>query len=150
MLIEIVKRADGVGVLRCTRDDGTVAWQKQERHGQFFALHDITHYVVETTLGLREAFFGLINKGWEIDDTTGKGSRGPLPPDAGVAEYIVGLLDAERASGATWTLEDFQQAIPAGIPKPSTEAIVAIRQRRAELFEQWASVPVGQVLELRF
>lgn len=150
MLIEIVKRGDGAGVLRCTRDDGTVAWQKQERHGQFFALHDITHYVVETTLGLREAFFGLINQGWEIDDTTGKGSRGPLPPDAGTAEYIVGLLDAERASATTWSIKDFDESLPESVPKPSASDLAAIRQRRDELFAQWAAAPPGGILQLTF
>ncbi|MFM2126039.1 MAG: hypothetical protein RL328_2490, partial [Acidobacteriota bacterium] len=34
MRVEIAKRADGAGVLRCTRDDGSVTWQKQsERNG---------------------------------------------------------------------------------------------------------------------
>jgi hypothetical protein len=51
MKVEIVKRADGAGVLRCTRADGSVTWQKQEKHGVHFALHDLTHFAVETTLG---------------------------------------------------------------------------------------------------
>jgi len=47
--VEITKRADGAGVLRCVRDDGSVTWQKHDRHAAFFALHDLTHYAVETT-----------------------------------------------------------------------------------------------------
>ena len=31
-------------------------------------LHDLIHYVVETTLGYREAFFGLLAAGWDIQD----------------------------------------------------------------------------------
>jgi len=149
MLIEIVKRPDGQGLLRCTRDDGTVAWQKQ-KHAVHFAHHDITHYVVETTLCLREAFFGLVNQGWEFWDTTGKGDRGPVPPEAALAEYLVGLLDGERASGTIWTLEEIHQSLPAACPKPTAEALATIRQRRSELFQQWAAVPVGKALELRF
>jgi hypothetical protein len=149
VLIEIVKRSDGQGLLRCTRDDGSVAWQKQ-RHALHFAHHDITHYVVETTLGLQSAFFGLLNQGWEIDDTTGKGSRGPVPPEAALAECVVGLLDAERATGNIWTIEDFHQSLPATLPKPSAAALAMIRQRRFELFQEWAVVPVGQALELHF
>ena len=74
--IEIVKQPDGAGVLRCVRQDGSVTWQKQTRHAAHFALHDLTHYAVETALGYRRGFFGLIAEGWDVDDTTGKGARG--------------------------------------------------------------------------
>jgi hypothetical protein len=53
--IEIVKRADGAGLLRCYRADGSVTWQKQpERHAVHFTHHDdicttivphVMHYV---------------------------------------------------------------------------------------------------------
>ena len=66
--IEIVKRPDGAGVLRCTRADGSVSWQKQAKHGAHFALHDLTHYAVETTLGCRQGFFGLVSQGWEFNE----------------------------------------------------------------------------------
>ncbi len=146
--VEIVKRADGAGVLRCTRPDGSVTWQKQtERHAAFFSLHDLTHFAVESTLGLRGGFFGLIAHGWDIEDTTGKGARGPLPPEAGVAEQVVGLIYMEQAQGASWTPDEFN----AYSARPLTQAeIEAIRQRRTELFSQWAAVPVGGTLELKF
>ena len=83
MRVQITKKADGSGVLRCVRADGSVTWQKQtDRHAAYFALHDLTHFAVETSLGLRRGFFGLIAEGWDIEDTTGKGTRGPLPPEA--------------------------------------------------------------------
>jgi hypothetical protein len=82
--IEIVRRADGAGLLRCTRADGSVTWQKQsERHAVHFIHHDLTHFAVETTLGYTQGFFGLVAAGWNIEDTTGKGARGPLPHEAG-------------------------------------------------------------------
>jgi hypothetical protein len=56
MRIEIAKRSDGAGVLRCTRDDGTVVWRKQPRHGAHFALHDLVHLAAETSLGYSQAF----------------------------------------------------------------------------------------------
>ncbi len=55
--IEIVKRSDGSGVLRCTRQDGSVTWRKLTKHAAHFALHDLTHYAVETVLGYRRGFF---------------------------------------------------------------------------------------------
>jgi len=57
--IEIVKQPDGGGVLRCTRQDRSVTWQKQTRHASHFALHDLTHYAVEIALGYRRGFFGF-------------------------------------------------------------------------------------------
>jgi hypothetical protein len=149
MLVEITKRADGAGVLRCVRDDGSVTWQKQDRHAAFFALHDLTHYAVETTLRWR-GFFGLVAEGWDLDDTGGKGSRGPLPEEAGYVEQIVGLFDMERASGAIWTIEEFHEFGGAAAGRLTVESIAAIRKRRAELFQQWAAVPVGGALRLQF
>ena len=74
--VELTKRADGGAVLRCTRADGSVTWQRQEgRQAAFFPLHDLTHHAVETTLGYRRGFLGLVADGWELADTTGKGGR---------------------------------------------------------------------------
>lgn len=134
-----------MGVLKCIRADGTSTWQKQsERHAAFFALHDLTHFAVETTLGLKRAFFGLIAEGWDVDDTTGKGARGPLPEDAGVAEQIVGLLDLERG-GAIWALDEFNSFSPRQV---TPEELHRVRATRSELFERWDSLPEGDALEL--
>jgi hypothetical protein len=145
--IEIAKRQDGAGVLRCTRPDGSATWQKQPKHGAHFALHDLTHYAVETVLGYRRGFFGLIHEGWDLDDTTGKGRRGPLPVEATEVERIVGLFDSERGSGALWTAGEFNQFAP----RPLTaDEILAVRKARAELFRRWSEIPPGQNLELQF
>jgi len=152
--IQITKRADGVGVLRCVRADGSVTWQTQDRHAAHFALHDMTHFAVESTLGTRRAFFGLIAEGWEIADTTGKGSRGALPAEALEVERIVGLLDAERASGAITSVEDFNKfRITEAAPNPrqlTQEELQTIRARRVDLFSRWSALPVGATLELDF
>jgi hypothetical protein len=146
--VQIVKRADGGGVLRCMRADGSVTWQKQKtQHAAHFALHDLTHFAVESTLGYRRGFFGLIAEGWEIEDTTGKGSRGALPPEAGEVELIVGMFDMERASGALVTAKDF--AIHG--PRPlSDQDIARVRTRRGEVFSRWFALEPGGTLELQF
>lgn len=148
MKIEIKKRSDGAGVLHCTRDDGSVTWQKQTpRMAAHFSLHDLTHYAVETTLGYRSGFYGLVSQGWEIDDTTGKGSRGSIPPEAGEVESIVGLFDSERAMGTPWHLDEFNQFAP----RKLTEAqILAVRSKRSELFQLWSEVAPGASLDLVF
>ncbi len=110
--------------MRCVRADGSATWQKQEnRHAAFFALPDLTHFLVESMLGFKCGFFGLVSEGWEIDETTAKGARGHLPSEAAEVEYIVGSLESERASGAVWTAEDFNKqaaihASSARLPQP--------------------------------
>ena len=145
--IEILKQPDGTGVLRCTRADGSITWQKQAKHAAHFALHDMTHYAVETGLGYRQGFFGLIADGWELEDTTGNGIRGELPAEALEVERIVGLFDAERASGTLWTAEEFSQFAPRVF---SEEEIQKVRALRSRLFQQWSEITPGRKLELTF
>jgi hypothetical protein len=145
--IEISKRADGASSMRCTRPDGSFIWQKQVKHAAHFVPHDLTHYAVETRLGYSRGFFGLIAEGWDFDDVTGKGARGPLPPEAGEVEQIVGLFDSERASGTLYTLGE----INAYAPRSFTEVEVqAVRKLRSELFQRWLDVSPGHHLELQF
>jgi hypothetical protein len=145
--IDIAKHADGSIALRCTREDGSVTWQKQTRHAAHFVLHDLTHYAVETALGYQRGFFGLIAEGWDTEDTTGKGARGRLPMEAVEVEQIVGLFDTERGSGTLWTAGEFN----AFAPRALTEAeIQSVRALRGWLFEQWFALAPGRALELQF
>jgi hypothetical protein len=147
LTVQLTKRADGSGVLHCTRADGSITWQKQTRHAEHFALHDLTHFAVESTLGYRRGFFGLITEGWEIEDTTGKGSRGPLPPEALEVERIVGMFDTERGSGVLLMAEDFN----GHITRQLAEAEIArVRACRGDLFSRWFAVEPGGTLELQF
>jgi hypothetical protein len=156
--IQITKRPDGNGLLRCVRADGSVTWQKQERHAAFFALHDLTHFAVESTLGFRRGFYGLIAEGWDVEDTTGKGARGPLPNEAVEVEYLVGSLDAERAGGATWTADEFNDyaALAASNSVRATPRLLTdqdltrVKARRDELFAEWFATPPGGTLELSY
>jgi hypothetical protein len=86
--------------------------RNRAKHAAHFALHDLTHYAVETALGYRRGFFGLIAEGWDIEETTGETPRGSLPPEALEVERIVGLLDSERASGTLWSAEEFSGFAP--------------------------------------
>ena len=66
--IQFEKQRDGAVVFRCTRDDGTVTWQKHVgKTAHFFPFHDLSHYVVESTFGFTEGFYGLIAAGWDIE-----------------------------------------------------------------------------------
>lgn len=157
--IEIVKRTDGGAVLRCTRADGTVSWQRQQgKQATFFPLHDLTHYAVECVFGTSLAFFGLIAAGWEIDDTTGTGARGALPDEAMFVERVVGMLDVERGTGSHWDADAFQREIVAAEPRLAalagrlltTGRMDEIRLRRANLFDRWFALAPGDALTLQF
>jgi hypothetical protein len=147
LAIEISRQPDGAVTLRCTRKDGSVTWQKQTKHAAHFVLHDLTHYAVETALGYRRGFFGLIAEGWDVEDTTGKGARGPLPAEAVEVERIVGLFDTERGSGVLWTTEEFNEFSPRVL---TVEDIRGVRSLRGALFQQWFALASGQKVELNF
>jgi hypothetical protein len=150
----MTKRTDGGSVLRCERADGTVTWQKH--HGPragFFPLHDLTHFAVESVLGTRESFYGLIAQGWDIEDTGGKGARGPLPPEAGMVERIVGLLDLERGSGHLMSGAELRSETASSLAAPLSlddDTIARIRAWRGELLARWRALPEGKALELDF
>ncbi|HJU69033.1 MAG TPA: hypothetical protein VJ650_12415 [Gemmatimonadaceae bacterium] len=159
MRVCLTKRADGGAILKCVRDDGSVTWQRHDgRQAAFFPLHDLTHFAIESVLGIRSAFYGLIADGWDIEDTTGKGSRGPLPPEALAVELMVGAFDLERAGSAFWSATELDEhcrgpvrADGQRLPRPIAEDDLArIRVQIAELLGRWAALPVGGTLELTF
>ncbi|HTI64674.1 MAG TPA: hypothetical protein VL524_14195 [Gemmatimonadaceae bacterium] len=102
LLIRIQKKSDGSAALTAVRADGTTTWQRQAGQlGRFFPLHDLTHYAVETTLGFRRAFFGLLAEGWDLSDFGRTSSKDLQRGEAGLAEVIVGFFDLERVTGSS-------------------------------------------------
>jgi len=160
LTIRIKKNADGSAALTCTRADGSVTWQRQQGvQGQFFPLHDLTHYAVETVLGHRRGFYGLVASGWDISDFGAPWPKGRIPADADPSELLVGFLDTERASGTRWAASDFNDKTAMyygehypGITPPtiSDDELALVRKRRAELFAEWDGVPPGGAIELTF
>ena len=106
--IQLVKEKDGQSPARCHRADGTTTWQRNDgARGSFFVVHDLTHYAVETILGHRRGFWGMVADGWNVTDFGAPWPRGPIPADLDPSELIVGFLDGERAGGVQWTAADF-------------------------------------------
>jgi hypothetical protein len=159
LIIEFAKQKDGSVVLHCTRGDGSVSWQKQEgKQAAFFPLHDLMHYAVETELGFRRGFFGLIAEGWEIAETTGKTDRGALPNEALEVEYLVSSFTAEWNSDPGWSAADFNDqarafAATRKLPPPRSlneEELARVRNRFKELCARWRNLPAGETLRLEF
>jgi hypothetical protein len=64
LLLRWTRRPDGDVGFTCTRPDGTSTWQRHTgARAGFFAVHDLTHYAVETELGVRHGFYGLVADG---------------------------------------------------------------------------------------
>ena len=160
LTIRIKKKTDGSAALSCVRADGTTTWQRQDGNlAAFFPLHDLTHLAVESVLGFRRAFYGLLVEGWDISTFNEPGIARRLPEDAGLAEVLVGFFDTERASGVISSADDFNWKLDTyfaehGVPVPSfrmtDDALARIRQLRSELFSRWRDLPPGDTLELSF
>lgn len=141
------------------RADGTTTWQKRAGPtADFFAIHDLTHFAVETELAFGRAFYGLVADGWDLSDFGTPWPRGPLPPEALPPEVIIGRLDTARASGAPLTAEDCNASAVAyfassGMPSSvsvTDEALDRVRGRLSELVWRWHGLDPRETLELIF
>jgi hypothetical protein len=159
LLIRLTKHADGESVLQCTRANGSTIWQRHHgRQAAFFPLHDLTHFAIESEVGFRRAFYGLLADGWDFEDTTGKGARGALPPEALAVEHLVGAFDLERAGSVVWTAVELNEqattfAAERGLPSPRSltgDELMRVRSRIGELLGRWAALRAGATLELSF
>jgi hypothetical protein len=155
--VQLTKKTDGCVVLRCTRRDGSVTWQRYDKHSGFYAFHDLRHFAVETVLGCPSGFYGLLADGWDIADTGGKGARGKLSPASILVEHMVGLLDRELSGGSSpMSAVEFNAQLDQAVgidPKrlPISEGQLArVRNRTEELHKQWVGLPPGSALELDF
>src|SRR5690242_15097014 len=112
LVIRIKKSADGRSSLTCTRADGSTTWQSmKDAQAAFFPRHDLTHYAVETVLGHRNGFYGLVASGWDLSDFGTPWPRGRIPDEAALSEMIVGFLDLERSTGELARAEDVNQRL---------------------------------------
>jgi hypothetical protein len=159
LTIRIKKHADGRASLTLTRADGTTTWQRQDgAQARFFPMHDLTHYAVETVLGHRRGFYGLVAEGWDLGDFGAPWPRGRLPEDMDQSELIVGFLDMERASGIQYSATEFNEKAASycaehgiqNVPAVTEEQLAAIRARMQQLFAEWRRTAPGGTLELGF
>lgn len=156
MLIRYGKGKNGKpDTLTCVRDDGTTTWE----HTAVGIKHDLLHYAVETTLGFREGFYGLVAAGRDIADFgTREGQKDALPAEAEWAESIVGLLQWPALAGASGlsdaeffaTLEQTCAADGRHAPRVTPEQLRRMRERARALYAAWDRLAPGEALELAF
>jgi hypothetical protein len=159
LLIRIKKGKDGSGALSCTRADGSVVYQRQNaKQAAFFVRHDLTHYAVETVLGHRKGFYGLLAMGWEFDDFGAKWDKKKFPADADPSELIVGLFDAEHRGDRAWSaaeFNDYARNFMEGLGGSwnvtlTDEQLDRVRVMLSGLMRKWEAVETSGTLELAF
>jgi hypothetical protein len=160
--IRLKRHSDGSASLTLTRADGTVTWQRQQGSlGLVFPPHDLTHFAVESELGYRGGFYGLVADGWEVGDFVAPWPRGPIPEEAREVELIVGFFDAERRSMDRWSAEAFnahaekfvgasRSAGKMKVPVLRDDDIARVRVVRDALLARWFALPPGDSMELEF
>jgi len=124
----------------------------------FFPLHDLTRFAVKSVLGTRQGFYGPIARGWDIGDSTGKGTKGPLPDEALAIEHLVGMLDAERAGGSQSPAAELNEhgsvfASRNGLPlmlNLTERNLEKIRSTVKDLQARWISLAAGETMTLAF
>lgn len=154
--IRFKKLKEGGHSFACERPDGTQTWQRQPN---ISPLHDLTHYAVETVLGFRLGFYGLVADGWNLSDFGAPWPRGRIPANADPAELIVGFFDLERTMDQPLTAQDFNESktsyylqhVGRDADWELTEPQLAeIRARMEQLFIRWRSLGIDETLELPF
>src|SRR5215216_2143139 len=123
MIIRIMKGRNGPNTLTCTRDDGSTTWAKVQ---DYFPLHDMTHFVVETTLKIPNAFYSLVANEWDLPDFTVKGNAKRIPDEANLVEALVGRLQREVMPGTEFTALTYNEEVVAvleGIGNPSRRPV---------------------------
>jgi hypothetical protein len=148
-------RTDKYDDLLCVRRDGSTTGCAMPRQG--ILPHDLVHYVVESVLGWRHAFYGMIGAGADIGPAMEQAhdpGNAALADQAIHAEAVVESLQAQLWSGA-FDAAMFDEgvrtactsrgrsvpALPAGIGRQLFDTVL-------ELDAKWQQVPWHGTLEL--
>lgn len=165
LLIQFKRHGDHATSLTCTRRDGSVTWQRFDGPtAMVFPGHDLTHFAVETVLGFRRGFYGLLTEGWDIRDFAKPWPRGEIPDDAREVELIVGFFDSDRRQGDAWTAAEFAahaelfigaarargKAVPPRTRVLTDDDLERVRAVRDGLLARWHRLGEGEALALEF
>lgn len=157
MLVTLFRSPDGTARLVCTRPNGTRTDAELGPADGWGPLHDLAHYVVETSLGLRNGFYGLVAQGWRVADFLPDGAGRPLPDEAVIARAVAGTLARDALGSRPMSAEEFNFAAAAAvaalrpgqrIPQIPEPLLEQLRAALAGLHRRWLAVADHEVLEL--
>lgn len=158
-MLRLTKKPDGAAIA-FHRPDGTATTSRARDDG-YFARHDLLHYAVETTLGCRDAFLGLLARGHDIAEWEDARSslRTDPPAEAMWVESLVGFVQVlwysdgpDAVPGAADRVNALLATHFAGSsidpPPVSAAQLAAIADRYTGLLARWQALQPGQSLEL--
>ncbi len=160
MLVRFTKNAPTAkaDTLTCVRPDGTSTRGDMPRQG--ILPHDAFHFVVETTLGWRDAFFGQIARGASLDHVTTKLHDVKIDwsknTQALQSESLVECLQADQWGGASDPATFAEVLIVScrrrGVPPPdiNAEELASVRVALREFGAAWRPLSPGQSVERTF
>ncbi len=160
MLVRFTKNAPSAraDALTCTRPDGTSTSADLPRQG--ILPHNAFHFVVESTLGWRDAFFGQIARGATHEAATAALHRahGPAAKDTQAlqSESLVECLQADQWGGASDPAAFAEKLIAAcrrrGVTPPDIDAaeLAGVRTALREFGAAWRPLNPGQSVERTF
>ena len=160
MLVRFTKNAPTAkaDTLVCVRPDGSSTRGDMPRQG--ILPHEAFHFVSETTLGWRDAFFGQIAQGGSLDHVIAKlhGEKidGAKNSQALQSESLVECLQAEQWGGAaepaTFAGTLAITCRRRGVPAPEFDAgeLASVRVALRAFGAAWRPLPPGQSLERTF
>jgi len=126
--------------------------------------HDVVHLVVEQAFGVRDGFWGRVDRGVDPAAINAEASRvGGKDKYAGFGTDRAGLLLAEALAGAGWFLpghddaarhaEIARQCAAQGLALPARVSVAALAdtdRRLRELQARWKALTPRGTLELLF
>ncbi|HEX2898361.1 MAG TPA: hypothetical protein VHS96_01455 [Bacteroidia bacterium] len=155
MRIIFQKGIDGPDMLICHRDDGSTC---QEKLSPGSAYHDVAHFVVESSLGLREGIWGKIAEGFSVAEYNLPNETRPfqISAEGYHAEFLATLIQSAVPSGTISAayLDMLRQACTAsGLPFPELPSETVLEELIADaqaLTRAWEALAGGGELELEF
>ena len=144
--------------LMCTRPDGSSTSAPMARQG--ILPHEAFHFVVESTLGWHDAFFGHVARGHSIEEATkrlhGQPRAWAQRTQALQCEALVACLESEQWSGGGDPAA-FAESLVAdcrrrGVAPPdiNAEELERVRVALRAFGAAWRPLAAGASLERRF
>jgi hypothetical protein len=147
--LEFKKKSDGTSILTFVRADGSRTSSSIGAAPGFGPVHDLSHYVVESVLGIARGFIGLCGEGWTIQDFD-TGAAKKLPPESLVSEAVSGAISRMEITAQWLPVDDFNWTIAASGFTISAADYDAIRRALTRVRADWTALAPGATLSLRF
>ena len=155
MKIQIKKRSNRKHVISYLRDGLETYWIEADN---FLVLHDLCHFAIETTLGYKTAFWGLIASGINPNVFENKEKRDALElsNEAWYAEHLANLFLIEYMQGRFENINEiFKQCMlehssNVAMKQFSDTEIKAIRISIDQVIEKWKNIEDDNLLSLEF